>query len=713
MSQKIEIDFLIDDVKALLSLRRQQMELEKVRKKLAALNSEGNNQVSVADQIGKKIRDAAATFLGVGSAVAALQTAARIIQGEVAEIRRHQAATGDAQIGYARVMRAALRNVGTDSQTGKANITGPELQVLAENRAAQAGVSPTEYTEALSGALAGVSPSSREDVNKAADIASSVLQIWGDLPLEEMKITAGSIADFMKTNKVNASTAAGALLNLGAMHRTADTLPLSNYALPGAVRTTKVGGTIQEGLGGVGYLSQTMIDPNAEKSGTVWPKFVQEVNDALPEMKSFADRLKFMSQTPAFTKVFFEGGTFDKRKYDKPNLGHGEAIPALKQLVLEPKEMAKYQEYVRNAGDSDKWATVFANNLTELNSTGAIAVAKIKQATTGAIEGMALTQQGLGGVGREQLNAMLAQSGLGQIEQWLSNIQFESHTAFGSVAPIDNVIKQLDERIDNLRRPLVEGVGVTGARTFSRMREAATPEGLDVATKLESVVEHLRKQNEGYETRKALETKLRHESTRPEIVLEEIKQSVKSDPNMTPAKIAKARERVENIKQEVAIKPVEPQVRKAVTQQADDVLRVIDNRGSQVKGKPMPGRPAAAVMPLRVGRPVSATEQQLADNAEAAIRRIAEKERSIQFPSVNATGLQPQQEQIRLAQDSNRQLKELVKLMGQNNKSTNATVSALNKPPQPKPQTLAVVEYKPKVRGAPAMVVAQNGRVGK
>jgi hypothetical protein len=510
-SNKIEIEMAIDDLRAQMPLKKLQKELAKLQGQMAKLNGEGAQSGLIADKVAKRIYDAAASFLGIGSAVAALSKAADLMQSEIAEIQRHQSATTDKQANYANVIRGALRNVGTDSETGQANISGPELQVLAEVRADEAGVSPTAYTEALSGSLAGVSPGSREDVNKAADIASAVLKIWGDLPLAEMKITAGSIADFMKKNKVNAETAAGAVLNMGALHRTADTQPLSVYALPGAVRTTAVGGSIQEGIGGVAYMSQRMIDPNGEKSGTVWPKFVQELTDALPDKKNLQERLEFAAKTPEFQKVFFEGGEFGDRKFDKPNLGHGEAIPFLKTLLNDPEQMATYKEYVRNSGDAAKWTTVFANSLKELNSTGAIAVAKAKQASEGAVEGMALTQDGMAGVSREQLKNLLAQSGMGNIDQVLSGVQFEVNTGFGEIAALNEAIRQLEARIEDLRSPRIQGMTMLGRPTEMRAPELATPEGLDVANKLEGAVRNLRKQGEDYESRVEMERTIRRD----------------------------------------------------------------------------------------------------------------------------------------------------------------------------------------------------------
>lgn len=692
MSQKIEIDFLIDDIKALLSLKRQQLELDKLRRKFAELNGLGGNQVDIADKVAGKIRDAAMSFIGIGSAVAALSTAASIIQNEVAEIKRQQAQTGDAQVAYSRVLRAALRNVGTDAETGKPNISGPELQVLTESRAADAGVSPTEFTQSLSGALAGVSPSSAQDVNKAADIATAVLQIWGDLPLEEMKVTAGSIADFMKTNKVNAETAAGALLNLGAMHRTADTLPLANYALPGAVRTQAVGGTIQEGIGGVAYMSQTMIDPNAEKSGSVWPKFVQELNEALPDLGSFEERLDFMVKTPEFANVFFGGGKYGDKKYDKPNLGHGEAIPFLRNLVADPKEMTKYKEYVKNAGDAAQWTQVFSNNLKELNSTGAIAAAKIKQAAQGAVEGMALTQQGLAGIARDQLNDMLAQSGVGWVGQQMSGVSFEMNTLMGAVAPIDEVVRQLKERVRDIREPLVSETNEFGMVIRKRQRGSPSAEDVDVAEKIEKVVVQLETQAAAYKSRKEIETKLRTQTTDPIRQLDVVKQTVETDPEFTADKGSKAIEKVRDIRQNVDAKPFDEKVKQAVQQHSDVVIKAIRLRMAADAAQETV-RPQWKPKPAVLAKPGTSSQTTPEASSVATV------------PAATTT----QKPEDRLAQslDANTQA------LRENTRVTAATKPASGKPSATvvgRQQVVTKPAYKPKQRSAPVVANAQSGK---
>lgn len=456
MSQKIQIDMLIDDVRALISLKEQARLLEKLRKKLAELNGEGEK--ATYGPIGKQALATAGAITGVNGITSAFQKMADVLRASVEDIERLRTEVANIQNMHANPLAGAIRNVGFQAGTDNVpNLTGPEVKDVVMQAAANTNMNPNLVAETIAEVWAGGGPSSREEAMTQATAAEVALQNYPESSKEELGALAKAMALNMTKFGYTAEQALGQIQRVNNAHiAKTNAIIASNVMSAGAVGAA-YGAKPEEVYAMASYGAATINDAEGTESANFSFKLARELKERYGNLKDYSERLKFLlSASAEEQRKFMEGGEIGGKKFDRPELGQaGGAI--LETLFGNKKNQGMLAEKLATIGTAEDWAKAPAAAAQNVKTTDEFKVSDIKRRaeSTDVEMGLANVEQGLRGAIDELLETSLKNSGVSYPERLT-----RSWTRFlaGKQGDVQNAIEELNAiRNDMLSETITVG----------------------------------------------------------------------------------------------------------------------------------------------------------------------------------------------------------------------------------------------------------------
>lgn len=466
MTRKITMELSLEDQQAVRAWQRSKASITSYLDEAGKIEGKNKrNQKSSEDFFRSNLRSmgqAALGFAGVGSAVAGIATAARLVLAEFENLKEKQAATSNSNLSFEQSLAEAIDNA-------KGIFTAGEVRSGSLSLAADAGVSPAKAARIIGSATTSAGVTNSQEAQLALDSAKAATIYAPYLDEASLEDFAGVTASTAKRFGISPEAAIGFsesgraqsnVRNLGSY--TANVSPVIN-------NLTEFGATPREASALMAMLTQQMGDTTGEQSGTTAINFLKELRARFGGQTDyqrsdgsfdFIRAIATMQTSPEAQRRFFEGGEFFGQDFSKASLGKGKALPTLEGLLRSKDSVQSRQmsgSFYSISGFAESEQGYRQSVLDKQSVTPTEQARRILEAELGISQ--ANDPTGVSAVLRELLPKYEQQLGTGALAQRFTSITRELSSGFGSdpVAAIESAQSQLSGEANRLRRgPIVQ-----------------------------------------------------------------------------------------------------------------------------------------------------------------------------------------------------------------------------------------------------------------
>lgn len=240
---------------------------------------------------------AALGFAGVGSAIAGVATAARLIMAEYEQMKSRRTEAAGAHIRLADSEAQLLQALGSAPGSMQLSTATKFLQQVAKQKGTDLNTLYTAAAGALSGRGTDITEQqSLESVRAAAGVSASTVNQTDLLSM------ASGIQELRKAFGGTAEQQAGMMLAMGAIHRSPDIASMTQHALPVVANAGRqFGMSEQQSMTALSVLSNLSGDQEGRMSATQFQQMAEQVFTSTRGVKSlvgkgFDERLSFIAE---------------------------------------------------------------------------------------------------------------------------------------------------------------------------------------------------------------------------------------------------------------------------------------------------------------------------------------------------------------------------------------------------------------------------------
>jgi len=396
----------------------------------------------------KNMAAAAAGFVGVGSAIAGIATAAALIRAELNNLRAKQSKSGEARVTYETALADAISNT---LPTGF--FTADEVDAKSKRIALDAGISPARGAQLLGSAVTSTGVSSRADAETAIQAAVATARIAPGLEGSGQESLAGVAASLGKSFGVAPSAAIGFSERVRGQSNVRDQGAFASNVAPGLQGLTDFGFKPEEAGGLIATLTQRGGDTEGSTSKTAALNLAAALEERFRgtyERDGKFDpsqAIAALQGDPELRRKFLEGGEFRGKTFGKAALGKQSAIPGIKQ-VLTPGTVGarEFSEFTTSIGGLDKGQETYDQLVGARDA--AQPTAGLDRKLGAAIDRLAVEDEtGISGIVRKHITNLRQQLGTSALGQRIGGISDEFESDFGRdpKAAVSGVVEELVE----------------------------------------------------------------------------------------------------------------------------------------------------------------------------------------------------------------------------------------------------------------------------
>lgn len=461
MSRFINLQLNVEGAQAERALGRFTQNIEAAIKASNGITSTNKkNQQSASEFFGQQARSLgqmALGFAGVGSAIAGIATASRLVLAEVENLNEKQRATSTANLTFEQGLAQAVRNAAGIFDAG--TVRQKSLDIAAE-----AGISPAKAAGIVGSALTSTGVTNEQEANLALRSAKAAAVFAPDLDIAGTESLAGVASSTAKRFGVTPEAAIGFIQRVGTQSNVRELTPLIENVAPVLSNLSEFGFNPEDAGALLATLTQGIGDTTGETSGTAAINFAKSLRDRFGNQEGFTTPSGQFDPIAAILELqgdadlrsrFFEGGEFFGRKFGKASLGKGKAVPTLEGLLTSDETVQGAQFFgsrsaIKGFGAGEETYNDLVSQIksvTATEQTGRIldSFLSINQAND---------PTGISAVLREKIPNLEQQFGVGAFGQNFNSITRELYSGFGNdpVAAIDKTQAQFAAEADEFRR---------------------------------------------------------------------------------------------------------------------------------------------------------------------------------------------------------------------------------------------------------------------
>jgi len=345
------------------------------------------------------------TALGITGGVAG---AVALVRKEYQSLIETQKEAGRLSVGAAGAESAALANLAPETTQERESYL-KQARAIARRRGVPLSAVHMRAADALSARGEG----SVADAMRAVELS---LQYS---PSDEAagKAAAGAALDIARAGKVTDVQALGFLQDVGVKARVTDPRKVAENIAPVIAAAVANQGDLQTGGALWATLTQAGVDVRGEKSRTAIQSFARQLSQALPDVKTLDERIRYMQSHAAQREEFL--GKMSLEMFAKT---------PMEALLRGGKEAQVYEQFRRDLPTPEEAETRFRRRLAVREASALQQTAHLSRALEGTIEGLAVANQTTArlGVIKEKFGALLKQTGMGATASMLSELGTEA-----------------------------------------------------------------------------------------------------------------------------------------------------------------------------------------------------------------------------------------------------------------------------------------------
>lgn len=444
----VAITLTIDEANALKAWTNQQAAVEKLKQKLAALKAPENPLGPVQAGAMKAMATlgrVAVAITGIGSVIAGIMALANQLKAEYQNLKQAQQNAASTNIDYAKELASAIRSTG--GQFG-----GAEMDALIGKGAKNTGQTPATVAAAYNAVFTAIGPRNKEEALGAMTTAENVLQQYPEQDAMTIKQLSAVTAQNKRVFGLNDQEALGYQQKAQNVSFVKDVSAFASNVAGKLSAVAKSGDFNAAEAGALtGTLSQMGGDLEGATSTMAALTMGAELKERLPQIPSGIERLRYMQDHPELQKAYLEGGKFPGTAKPFPAAETGRSIYKPHILDLFNKQSQVAQEFEKNVasyGGAADWSKEAANVRQQVNAAPSIQVAAAQRQGEASNKQLQLrdTQGAMAAVSRKIAEDLAKSAGETDLAQKISTLEFEYNTSFGTGSPLDEVVRQIDEK---------------------------------------------------------------------------------------------------------------------------------------------------------------------------------------------------------------------------------------------------------------------------
>lgn len=444
----VAITLTIDEANALKAWTNQQAAVEKLKQKLAALKAPENPLGPIqagAMKAMSTLGQVVVALTGISGVIAGIMALANQLKAEYQNLKQAQQNAASTNVDYAKELASAIRSTG--GQFG-----GAEMDMLIAKGAKNTGQTPATVAAAYNAVFTAIGPRNKEEALGAMTTAENVLQQYPEQDPMTIKQLSAVTAQNKRVFGLDDQQALGYQQKAQNVSFVKDVSSFASNVAGKLSAVAKSGDfTAAEAGALTGTLSQMGGDLEGATSTMAALTMGAELKERLPQFKTGRERLKFMQDNPELQKAYLEGGKFPGTAKPFPAAETGRSIYKPHVLDLFNKQSQVAQEFEKNVtsyGTAQDWGAEAANVRKQVNAAPSIQIAAAQRQGEASNKQLQLrdTQGAMAAVSRKIAEDLAKSAGETDLAQKISTLEFEFNTGFGAGSPLDEVVRQIDEK---------------------------------------------------------------------------------------------------------------------------------------------------------------------------------------------------------------------------------------------------------------------------
>jgi hypothetical protein len=444
----------------------------------AAMQAAGQAGHSAMGGIVSQIGTAAAGFVGVGSVIGGVATAAALLKAEYDDLKQRQAKAADKQIDLGAAVRGAVFALGEDPSLSAEQFTKRLPEISRET-----GVSETHLARAATDVF-----SARGDLPAADALAAltAAARLMPDQP-GQLPMLAASGIDLSKGTGQTFEAALGQLLSIGTASRVTSLKGQAENIAPAVIGLGKFGDSPTEAGAIVAAATKGLVDPTGAQSKTSAISLAQQLEAFLPQLGSTMERIAAVQSNDALRAQFLEGASFEKA-----------FLPVARSLLgsdpetAERRSLASAQQVIVSGDAAEE---LFRGTIARIEALPLMQNLKAQQTLTSGAERLQAGDLagGMSGITRRGLDETLEAANVSQFTRKLTGMKFDAATQAGGVNQLEATAAELEaEAAMRLEAIRVRTEAPDSARARFRFAGGNNAEDARVAAELSFVAQALR-----------------------------------------------------------------------------------------------------------------------------------------------------------------------------------------------------------------------------
>jgi len=498
VSQVVSIELSVEDAQAVRAWKRSADSIEHfltTADKIGSTNRRNTDTMGTFfKQQGAGLAQAAIGFVGVGSAVAAVATAAALLRAEYDNLLERQRAAVTTQLPFEQQLAGAVRNA-----SGFMNAASVRQNVM--QLSSEAMVTPSAAANLMGQTFTMTGVTNEAEANLALRAARASALYAPDLPDDELAMMGGVSGSLSKRFGVSPEAAIGFAQNVATSSNVAQLAPVVKNIIPAAANLTDLGFSMQDAGAFLATMTNTTGDDQGATSASTAISMAKSLRERFGQRAEFQtdgrfDLMKardYIQQDPARLRSFIDGGEFFGETFGKAAIGEGKGLTSVEGFLTPGSAFSQQFEGARGTvGDFGQGEKTYRRIQAEVQSVTPLS--QLQRGFTAANESIQVDDQSaIGRLALDEVSKIQQSIGSSSLKQRLTGLKTELESGFGTdpVSALQTVRETLVAETRDLKdgsKQLRATGGGLGGVVYSAQQVPATPSQLADAEKLERLI---------------------------------------------------------------------------------------------------------------------------------------------------------------------------------------------------------------------------------